>query len=253
MQTVKIRTSQNIEIDYEVAGLGDRVLARIVDIGVFTGIFYAIYVIVIFFFLSTITQFKSGDGIPVVLIVIGVIYSIAFIFYDLVAEIFFNGQSVGKYAMKIKVVNIDGTRPAIGQFFLRWVFRLLDFGITLGIGAIISVAVSEKKQRIGDLVAGTTLIKTKPRTELSELYFTSPEDTYEPVFPGVSTLSDKDITLVHEVISNFKSTGNSSLVYGLALRVKEHLAIEMPKGMNDFDLLQTIVKDYSYLTSRMGT
>jgi uncharacterized RDD family membrane protein YckC len=252
MQTIKIKTSQNIEIDYEVAGLGDRVLARIVDTGVFMGIFYIVYIIVIFFFITTIVNLKSGGGFPVALIVIGIIYSIAFIFYDLVAEVFFNGQSVGKYAMKIKVVSLNGTRPTIGQYLLRWAFRLLDFGITLGIGAVISVAVSEKKQRIGDLIAGTTLVKTKPRTELSELYFNAPDDTYEPLFPQVNSLSDKDITLVHEVISNFKSTGNSSLVYNLALRVKEHLAIETPKGMNDFELLQTIVKDYSYVTSRVG-
>jgi uncharacterized RDD family membrane protein YckC len=252
MQTVKIRTSQNIEIDYEVAGLGDRVLARIIDTGVFMGLIYVVYIIVIIFFLNVFVRLSSGGGFPVALIVIGIIYSLALTFYDLVAEIFFNGQSIGKYAMKIKVVSIEGSRPTIGQFFLRWVFRLLDFGITLGIGAVISVAVSEKKQRIGDLIAGTTLIKTQPRTALNELYFTSPDDTYEPVFPGVGNLTDKDITLVHEVISNFKSTGNSSLVYNLALRVKEHLAIDTPKGMNDFDLLQTVVKDYSYITSRAG-
>ena len=252
MQTVRIKTSQNIEIDYEVAGLGDRVLARVVDTGVFMGIFYAVYIVVFFFFLNTILNYKQGNGLPVFLIVLGIVYSIAFIFYDLVSELFFNGQTIGKYAIKIKVVSIDGTRPTIGQYLLRWVFRLLDFGITLGIGAIVSVAVSAKKQRIGDMVAGTTVIKTKPRVELEELYFSSPEDIYEPVFAGVSTLTDKDITLVHEVISNFKSTGNSLLVYKLASRIKKQLGIEPPKEMNDFDLLQTVVKDYSFITSRIS-
>ena len=218
MQTVKIKTSQNIEIDYEVAGLGERILARIVDTGVFIGIFYIIYFIVIFFYLAQIQRFESGEGFPVFLIVLLIIYSLIAIFYDLVCEIFFNGQSIGKFAIKIKVVNIDGARPTIGQYFLRWAFRLLDFGITFGIGAIISVAVSEKKQRIGDLVAGTTLIKTKPRVMLDELFLNSTDDTYEPVFPEVSNLSDGDITLVHEVISNFKMTGNSSVVYNMAVR-----------------------------------
>lgn len=252
MQTVKIKTSQNIEIDYEVAGLGERVLARIVDMGVFTGLFYIIYIIVIFFYLSQIQQIQSGGGVPIFLIVLGIIYSLVLIFYDLVCEIFFDGQSIGKFAIKIKVVSIDGARPTIGQYFLRWVFRLLDFGITLGIGAIISVAVSEKKQRIGDLVAGTTLIKTKPRTTLDELFLNSTDDSYEPVFPGVNNLSDSDITLIHEVISNFKVTGNSSVVYNMAVRLKEHLAVTVPRGMNDYDFLQTVIKDYSYITSRMG-
>ena len=254
MQTVKIKTSQNIDIDYEVAGLGERILARIVDMGVFIGLFYIIYIIIIAFVLTSAPRFGSGGfgGIPVFLIVLLIIYSIVFIFYDLVAEIYFNGQSIGKYAIKIKVVNIDGARPTIGQYFLRWAFRLLDFGITFGIGAVISVAVSEKKQRIGDLVAGTTLIKTKPRTTLDELFLNSQDDSYEPVFPEVSTLTDEEIALIHEVISNFKSTGNSRVVYNMAVQVKEHIAVTAPREMNDFDFLQTIIKDYSYVTSRMG-
>jgi len=252
MQTVKIRTSQNIEIDYEVAGLGERILARIVDIGVFTGLFYVVYIIIIFFYITQFQKLQSGGGVPVMLIVIGIVYGVILIFYDLVAEIFFNGQSIGKYAIKIKVVNIDGARPTIGQFFIRWVFRLLDFGITFGLGALISVAVSEKKQRIGDIIAGTTLIKTKPRTTLNELFLNSTDDSYEPVFPEVSILSDDEITLIHEVITNFKSTGNSSVVYNMAMRVREHLAVTIPRQMNDFDFLQTVIKDYSYVTSRMG-
>lgn len=252
MQTVKIRTSQNIDIDYEVAGLGERILARIVDIGVFTGLFYVIYIIVILFYVSQIEKLQSGGGIPVFLIVLGIIYGVIAIFYDLVAEIFFNGQSIGKYAIKIKVVNLDGARPTIGQFFIRWVFRLLDFGITFGLGALISVAVSEKKQRIGDIIAGTTLIKTKPRTTLNELFLNSTDDSYEPVFPEVSNLSDDEITLIHEVITNFKSTGNSSVVYNMTIRVRDHLGVTIPREMNDFDFLQTVIKDYSYVTSRMG-
>lgn len=254
MQTVRIKTSQNIDIDYEVAGLGERVLARIVDIGVFTGLFYVVYFIIIFFFFSQINNMKSGSdaGFPVFLIVLGIIYSVLLVFYDLVAEVYFNGQSIGKYAIKIKVVNLDGSRPSMGQFLLRWVFRLLDFGITLGFGAVISVAVTEKKQRIGDIIAGTTLIKTKPRTTMDELFLNTTDEEYEPIFQEVSNLSDDEITLIHEVISNFKATGNSNVIYNMALRVKDHLGVSNPLGMNDYDLLQTIIKDYSYVTSRTG-
>ena len=249
MEIVKIRTSQNIDIDYEVAGLGDRILARIVDIGVFTGITYVLYFVCIIFFLSVFER-GGAAGIPTALIVIGIIYSLIFAFYDLVCEIFFNGQTIGKFAIKIRVVSINGARPTIGQFLLRWVFRLVDFGLTLGIGAVIAVAVSDKKQRIGDMVAGTTLIKTKPRTALNDLLFNAPDEGYQPVFTEVDHLTDSDITLIHEVISNFKSTGNSSLVYNMAIRIKEHLAISIPQGMNEYDFLQTIVKDYNFITSQ---
>jgi hypothetical protein len=165
---------------------------------------------------------------------------------------FFNGQSIGKYAIKIRVISLDGSRPTAGQYLLRWIFRLLDFGITFGIAAVISVAVSEKKQRIGDIVAGTAVIKTKPATALHDIYFASPDEEYEPLFPQVSNLTDQDITLVHEVISNFKRTGNSSVVYNMAVKVKQHLGIENPPNMNDFEFLQAIVKDYAYVTSRIS-
>jgi uncharacterized RDD family membrane protein YckC len=251
MQTVKVKTSQNIEIDYEVAGLGDRVLARIVDIGVFTGLFYGFYIILLFFFASIFQELQSGS-FPVFILVLLIIYFIVYTFYDLVAEVFFNGQSIGKYAIKIRVVSLDGSRPTLGQYLLRWVFRLLDFVITFGIGAVISVAVSEKKQRIGDIVAGTAVIKTKPAMALQDIYFTAPEEEYEPLFPQVSNLSDDDLTLVHEVISNFKRTGNSSLVYNMALKVKEYLGISSPPNLNDFEFLEAVVKDYAYVTSRIG-
>jgi uncharacterized RDD family membrane protein YckC len=251
MQTVRIRTSQNIEIDYEVAGLGERILARIVDMGVFIGVFYIFYIIFFLFFLSVLVDMEKGAGFPIALIVIAIIFSVVYIFYDLVCEIFFNGQSIGKYAIKIKVVNLTGARPTIGQYLTRWVFRLLDFTLTFGIAAIISVAVSEKKQRIGDMIAGTTLIKTKPATALNELFFAAPEDDYEPLFAQANVLTDNDITLVNEVIVNFKRTGNSNLIYQMAQRLKEHLGVEhYPGVMNDYDFLQTIIKDYTYLTSR---
>jgi uncharacterized RDD family membrane protein YckC len=251
MQTVKIRTSQNIDIDYEVAGLGDRILARIVDMGVFIGLFYVLYFIVIFSVLSVPGNF-DGKSVPVVIIVLGVVYSLVSIFYDLVTEIFFNGQSLGKYALKIRVVNINGARPTMGQFLLRWVFRLVDFILTVGIGAVISVAVSEKKQRIGDIVAGTTVVKATPKTNLNELFFNYQDEDYEPMFSSVSELKDSDMTLVYEVISNFKATGNSSLIYNMAMQVKNHLGIEIPAGMNEYDFLQAVVKDYSYVVSRQG-
>jgi len=251
MQIVKITTSQNIDIDYEVAGLGDRVLARIVDMGVFMGVTYILYFVCIFFFFA-VFQDGVNASLPVALIVMAVIYSLVIIFYDLVAEVFFNGQSIGKHALKIRVVNVNGARPTLGQFLLRWVFRLVDFGLTLGIGALISVAVSDKKQRIGDIVAGTTLVKTTPRTELKDLFFAPPDEDYEPVFSGVGTLTDADITLVHEVIASFKSTGNSQLVYNMAMRIKDHMGIDIPAGMNEFDFLKAIVKDYNYVISKMA-
>src|SRR5690606_27644993 len=189
MNTIKVSTTQNIDIEYDVAGLGERIAARLIDMGIF----------ILLYFLGLIfAGMLAGAGVGEVgFIVLLVIYGALYIFYDLVCELFFNGQSVGKRAMKIKVISLDGGQPGLGQYLLRWVFRIVDFLLTSGIGAVISVAVTDKKQRIGDIVANTTLVKTKPRTELSAIAFRPPVEAYEPQFSQVDQLTDRDIALVH--------------------------------------------------------
>jgi uncharacterized RDD family membrane protein YckC len=252
MQTIRITTTQNIDIDYEVATLGDRFLARAVDMGVMLGVYYILYIIVIVFFFSNLGKLGSGDGVPTVLITLFIIFSLIYIFYDLVCEVFFNGQSLGKYAIKLRVISLDGSRPTISQYLLRWVFRIVDFVTTGGLGAvaIISVSVSEKKQRVGDIVAGTIVIKTTPKAALDQLIYKPVDENYEPQFYAVNQLTDNDIALVYEVITNFKRTRNSSLVYNMSVRLQQHLSVTCPPGMNDYEFLLKIIEDYNFFTSR---
>ncbi|MGN6639088.1 MAG: RDD family protein, partial [Mucilaginibacter sp.] len=172
-------------------------------------------------------------------------------FYDLVAEIFFNGQSIGKYIMKIKVVSLDGGRPRLGQYIIRYIFRAVDFVLTLGIGAIISVALTEQKQRIGDIVAGTTLVRTKTKMALDDLDYVETEDDYEPVFEQVALLTDQDIALINEVMKNFNKTGNTVLVDNMGIRIKKHLGVQLPEKMGMYAFLTTVLKDYNHLTTRV--
>ncbi|MBV8390583.1 MAG: RDD family protein [Mucilaginibacter sp.] len=243
METIKITTSQNIDIDYEVAGLGERILARLIDLA----IFFLIYILGAF--MASLTNwFTHGDlGIIIVIIV----YAVLFVFYDLIFEIFMNGQSIGKRIMKIKVISLDGGQPRVGQYFMRWLFRIVDFLITFNLGALITAAVSDKTQRIGDIVAGTILIRTTPRTKINNIVFMPTYDGYQPVFKEAGQLSDKDVELIHEIINAYMKTGNNVVVYNMALRVKEHLNITPPNGMNDMLFLQTIIKDYNHISAHM--
>jgi len=170
-------------------------------------------------------------------------------FYDLLLEILLNGQSVGKRVMKIKVINIDGNQPSLGQYVIRWLFRLIDFTLTGGVCALITVAVSEKKQRVGDIVAGTTLIKTQPRTAFNQtIYVPTPEINYTVSYPEVVNLTDKDVQLIKEALLHISKTNNLYLAYPVAEKVKKMLNIETNLEPSHF--LQTVVTDYNYLTSR---
>lgn len=243
MQTVRISTAQNIDIDYDIASLGDRILARLIDGGVFLGVY------MLFLFVSLgISHANVNNDSTTLYIVIG---SFAFlvVFYDLICEIFLNGQSIGKRAMKIRVISLNGAQPTVGQYFLRWIFRLVDFTLSGQVGGLICIAVTENKQRIGDLLAGTTVIKTHPRTTLKNVAFMPADYDYKPIYKEVTLLTDADLTLIHEVLLNFKMSNNYVLLNSTAQKIIAVLSVSKKEFMNDEQFLQTVVKDYNHLTS----
>jgi len=238
MEIITVHTTQNIDIDYEVGGLGERMLAFLIDIGIFT----ALAIIGLVLSANLFSQKATGGYFIVV--------GLALLFYDLVCESFFNGQSLGKYVMKIRVISLDGNRPRFSQYLLRWLFRLIDCSLTSYIAGVLTIALTDKGQRIGDLVAGTAIIRTVPRTKRDKVVFNHFDDSYIPVFTQASQLTDNDIALIHEVIENYLKTGNSTIVYNMADRIRQHLVISLPPQMNSMQFLQTILKDYSQLTSQ---
>jgi uncharacterized RDD family membrane protein YckC len=241
MNTIRITTTQNIELEYDLAGLGERIVGRILDMLIIVA--YVIVLMIVF------SVFKIGRAIEDNAWLV-IIFILPVIFYDLLLEIFLNGQSVGKRVMKIKVISLDGSRPSFGQYIIRWLFRLIDFSFTGGICALIAVAVSERKQRVGDIVAGTTLIKTQPRTAFNQtIYVPTPEINYAVSFPDVINLSDKDIQLVKEVMLHINRTGNLYLAYPTAEKIKQLLHIQ--SNLEPSDFLRVVIADYNYITSRL--
>lgn len=238
MNSISITTTQNIELEYELASLGDRIIARILDALII--IAYGVLLAVLFF-----SNGLVEDNIWIIFI-----FALPIIFYDLASEVFMNGQSVGKRVMKIKVISLDGGQATLGQYMIRWAFRLIDFSLTSSLCALISVAVSEKKQRVGDMVAGTTLIKTITRTALQQTMYVPTETVdYTVQFPEVVNLSDLDMQLVKEVIITANRTGNSRLAHEAAEKIKETLGVH--SNLEPTQFLQVILADYNHTTSKL--
>ena len=237
METITVNRTQNIDIDYEIGGLGERTLGKIIDYAVF------IPFVIAGLFLGTALNGQVLEWYFILLYVL-------FLFYDLLCEVFFNGQSFGKKIMKIRVISLDGARPRFSQYLLRWLFRLVDFGVTGGLAALVTAVMTDKGQRIGDVVAGTALIRSVPRTTMNNIVYANVEENYVPVFIQAAELSDKDVSLIHEVISNYFKTGNSTIVFTLAEKIRAHLQIALPPNMNSLLFLQTILKDYTHISAQ---
>lgn len=238
MNSVQVDTTQNISLDFQLGSLGDRILGRLLDGAIMVG--YIILTVIVMF---SLMDFKANNNSTWLFIIL----LLPIVFYDLVCEITLNGQSIGKRALHIKVMSADGNRPTLGQYLIRWLFRLIDFTISQSFCALICVAVSAKHQRLGDMVAGTVVVKVNPPVVLNETLYTPVSDDYEVRFPEAVHLKDEDIQLIKEVLLHHTRQYNPLLLENTADKIKDLLHIQMT--MDPYLFLQTIIADYNYLNS----
>jgi len=238
LETVSIHTTQNVVIDYTPAGLGNRILAGLLDL-----VFKWAYIITMLIVLFATKAFdtRSETGIVIVIMLIALPY----LFYDLLFEIFMQGQTLGKKIIKIKVVKLDGTQPSIASYLLRWLIRIFEIDAIYGMIAIVAIASSKKRQRIGDMAAGTTVILVKPAITLKDTILQTQQKTgYKIVFNQVANLVEKDIEIMKEVYEFYMQTGNTEALSKLTEKVKLKTGIQTT--MKDGELISTLMKDYNH-------
>ena len=242
---IEVQTTQNVTIDYETAGVVQRILAYLLDL-----IAIIVWVIGWFWILGTVASFGinqafNGDIFAILLVII---ILLPVVFYHLLFETLNNGQSPGKMVMKIRVVNVDGTAPTSSSFLIRWLFRLIDFSMTEGFLAVIMVAVTKKSQRLGDLLAGTTVIDLKLNSRNRELSITDLDfhEDYKVTYIDVlDRLSDKDIQTISSIIEDQRMRDSDYFNQRLAERIKSITGYTY--NGPDRVFLRKVVSDYNYL------
>jgi uncharacterized RDD family membrane protein YckC len=254
MATIRVHTTQNVTIEYGIASIGDRIVATLIDYLVLMAWGAACILIVraLASSASSTTHVNYSDPAALIgaaiAILLGFILLAPFLFYNLVCEVFFNGQSLGKKARDIRVIRLDGTAPRLGDYFLRWLLRLIDFGFGSGVVAVIAIAASGKGQRLGDMAAGTTVISLKPQAnQLYRLDNGPAPEGYQVVFPQAAQLTDHDMRLLRQLLGQGLQQQNYLLLHETALKVKSLLNIQTELGDEPF--LRTIVRDHSHLAA----
>lgn len=241
MAYIKIPTSFNIDLEFETANIFRRFMGWLLDM-----IIRAVYCIALSY---TVNNLRMGATASyVVYFFLGVL---PVLFYFLVLEIVMNGQTPGKLIMNIKVRNMQGGKPSVSQHMIRWLFRLLEapFAIWNGIIPLVSILRSKYDQRLGDIVAGTIVVSTKIKASLGDTIFRDmSEMDYQPRFPQILKLSDRDINKIKTLMDQASRSNNPELAARVADRVKDVLAIRTEMQPDEF--LETVLNDYNYYTTR---
>ncbi|MBO2012737.1 RDD family protein [Hymenobacter negativus] len=243
MATIRVHTAQNVTLEYEVASLGDRITAAIIDNVILVAWIAACFLV----FSSLMDLGRNSNGSIVGVILVGLLVGIPYVFYNLICEVYFNGQSLGKKARNIRVMRLDGTAPRLGDYLLRWLLRIIDVGLFSGMVAVITIAANGKGQRLGDLAAGTTVIKIRPVAP--HAVPTAADLTavagYQPVFPQAALLADHDVTLIRQLLQRAASHNDYLLLNEIANKVKTITGIQT--SLQDEPFLKTILRDHAHL------
>lgn len=246
METLKIETAQHIDFDYTVAGIGDRLVAALIDFLLFFGVFLAALFVNFIF----IRPFVSDQEL--IINVVSFLLGLAYFGYDFVSEIFMNGQSIGKKVKKIKVVRVDGSPVTVGNYFLRWIFRLVDVGISFGSVGTITIILNGKGQRLGDIAAGTSVVYNREQISLSDTIFTKIPENYTVTFQEAGELTDSELTTIREVLDMQVDDRNTIVQRSIANRLKANLEsrLGLKSDMPSQYFLSTLLKDYNFLKGK---
>ena len=147
--------------------------------------------------------------------------------------------------MNIRVVKADGSTPSIGSYLLRWFLFPIDGPMTGGLGLLV-VLLTKNSQRMGDLAAGTMVIKEKNyrkiHVSLDEFDYLTKD--YRPTYPQVSDLSLEQINVITRTLQSGKKD-RTRRIASLARKVQELLSIT-PHDSSPENFLQTVLRDYQY-------
>ncbi len=151
-ERARIATAEGVDLELDLAGLGSRGSARLLDV-----IIQSIILLAVAVFFGLV--FADSDIAEAVIAITAALISFVVLWgYDTLFETFNSGQTPGKRRLGIRVVSEAGGGLTFRMAAIRSIMRIVDEG-TLLLGALFSIARSARSQRLGDMAAGTLVVR----------------------------------------------------------------------------------------------
>ena len=228
---IYINTNQNVQINYEISSVSDRILAYLIDALVIVGIS------IVMVFIAFITKIE----------ILSYLFILLIFFYHLICEITMNGQSIGKRYRGIRVMKKDGNAATLSSYLLRFLLRPIDSIYGLGLAIIFF---TNKNQRLGDLAAGTIVVKLKTEEELKEqIRLEMNTHRHDDIkYSEAGTLTDQDIQIIKAILNNRVKTRSHKNIHQLATKISNKLGVKLGE-VDSYTFLERVVGDYYQIHS----
>jgi uncharacterized RDD family membrane protein YckC len=255
---VTLQTPESVELEFTLAGIGNRALALLIDYIVLFGslalfwILWAIFATQLADLLSNVTGKNSGLEVwllAIALLINFFVYMGYFVFF----EVFWQGQTPGKRYAKIRVIQDDGRRVSIQQATLRSLLRPIDD--TLFIGAFL-IMLGRQEKRLGDMAAGTLVIQEEYVVATTNFSISEPAKQLAQELPqmaDVSQLLPDDFAAIREYLQRrggMLPKAKVDLSLQLARQVRTIIALEkLPEGLTPDIFLEAVYLAYQQQSS----
>lgn len=162
MATLVLETPEGVDLYRDIAGPGSRSAAALLDLLAFLAVYLTLLLLVLLLFEQ---QGLSG-------VVIGLLSGGALLFlcaYPAVCGILFEGRTLGKFLMGLRVVGDEGYPAEPAQHILRSLLWPLELALWIPVPlGLILIATTERRQRLGDMIAGTIVVQEESAARESE-------------------------------------------------------------------------------------
>jgi uncharacterized RDD family membrane protein YckC len=149
---ITIATPEGVDLELTLAGVGSRFTSALVDLAIQLALLAAFAVL--FLWVDPV-----GGGVGTAIFT--VLGFLLFAGYDIVFEVYASGRTPGKRLNGLRVVRDDGSPVAFLTSAVRNVLRLIDILPTLYLVGIVTILVTRRNQRLGDLAAGTLVVRER--------------------------------------------------------------------------------------------
>lgn len=244
-----IETPENVAFAYDVAGIGSRFLATLVDSLIQSTVFAALFII---FALTELIGASSRLPSAVLslapLILLVALFVVQF-GYFLIFELITGGQTPGKQLFGLRVIKENGYPLSPMDSIIRNLVRIIDFfPVMYGVGIIV-MFFNDRARRLGDFAAGTLVVKIRDDVKLSELRSVPITSLNLPELPGWEHLHESDIELIESFLERRGKMRDTeglarSIASGIRTRMDLHETDGQAATASNEQFLQQVVMVY---------
>ncbi|MGB3238584.1 MAG: RDD family protein [Geitlerinemataceae cyanobacterium] len=249
---VKIKTPESVEIEFTLAGIGNRAQALLIDYVYWLLSLLVLLLLGLWFIFAQsdfLQNLAGSDRLKLwYYAILGLIFFFVYVGYFVFFETFWQGQTPGKRRAKIRVIRNDGRPIGLPQATLRTLLRPIDELFFIG---AFMIMLGKREKRLGDFVAGTLVVQDEEAVAAAEFPISEKaRDLADRLLQvaDLSSLQPDDFAAIREYLQRRPTLfpdAKTKISRQLTQKAKAAIALErMPKGITTDLFLEAVYFAY---------